>query len=179
MELYRQMFYWNISSDRSPNHIKASSLRVELIAGGVSRDQEDQVMARIETNVYREVSFLDYMAFVPLFLCAHENIVENPLDNSRDKFKGEKEVVLTPQKDMVPLGRPMTCEAALNMGSIPIPYVFEKRPGSSPRKRFRLVIPKPPKDTEPGTPDSNATPIISPIPPKMSRLEALKRQIRL
>lgn len=101
MGLYRAMFYWNVGSDRSQNFIKAASLRVELIAGGLSREQEDFVMEKVEQNEYREVSFLDYMAFVPLFLCTHENILDNPLDMRRDKFAGPNEEMLLPQRDMV------------------------------------------------------------------------------
>ena len=53
--LYRAMFYWNICSDRSSNYIKTTSLRIELIAGGLNRMQEDYVIEKIEPNIYREV----------------------------------------------------------------------------------------------------------------------------
>ena len=55
--LYRNMFYWNTCSDRSKNYIKATALRIELIAGGLSRVQEDYVMEKIEQNIYREVCY--------------------------------------------------------------------------------------------------------------------------
>ena len=51
------MFYWNTCSDRSKNYIKATALRIELIAGGLSRVQEDYVMEKIEQNIYREVCY--------------------------------------------------------------------------------------------------------------------------
>ncbi|XP_078487694.1 uncharacterized protein LOC100179464 [Ciona intestinalis] len=141
--LYRAMFYWNTSSDRSSNYIKVTSLRIELIAGGLSRAQEDYVINRIEPNPYREVSFIDYMAFIPLFLITHESIIDNPLDMSRDKISNDK--VLEAQRDMVPLGRPMTKAAATTMNSFPIPYEFEIQPGFTPAKRIRLKL-RVPKD---------------------------------
>ena len=54
--LYRAMFYWNTCSDRSSNYIKTTSLRIELIAGGLNRYQEDYVIEKIEPNMYREVT---------------------------------------------------------------------------------------------------------------------------
>ena len=54
--LYRSMFYWNTSSDRSANYIKATSLRIELIAGGLNRVQEEYVIQKIEPNMYKEVN---------------------------------------------------------------------------------------------------------------------------
>uniref|UniRef100_H2Y9S6 Uncharacterized protein n=1 Tax=Ciona savignyi TaxID=51511 RepID=H2Y9S6_CIOSA len=139
--LYRSMFYWNTSSDRSSNYIKVTSLRIELIAGGLNRDQEEYVIAKIEPNRFREVSFIDYMAFIPLFLTTHESIVNNPLDMSRNKFTQNK--LLEPMRDLVPLGRPMTQVGASTMKSFPIPYEFEVSQGPD-RKRIRLRIPQPP-----------------------------------
>ncbi|XP_076812994.1 uncharacterized protein LOC143459655 isoform X2 [Clavelina lepadiformis] len=175
--LYRSMFYWNTSSDRSANYIKATSLRIELIAGGLNRVQEEYVIQKIEPNMYKEVSFIDYMAFIPLFLTTHDSIIENPLDMSRDKFNNTK--ALEPQRDLVPLGRPMTQVGASSMQSIPIPYEFEKRPGSSLRKRIRLVTPKPKLPTpDPNDNDSLAGSFdsFSPVPPKVSRVTALRRE---
>jgi len=58
--LYRAMFYWNTTSDRSSNYIKATSLRIELIAGGLSRSQEDYVLEKMEPNMYREACTMIY-----------------------------------------------------------------------------------------------------------------------
>lgn len=173
--LYRNMFYWNTCSDRSKNYIKATALRIELIAGGLSRVQEDYVMEKIEQNIYREVSFIDYMAFIPLFLSTHETIVDNPLDMSRDKFTNTK--VLEPQRDLVPVGQRMTTLAASGeIKQIPIPYKFEKRPGSSLRKRIRLTIPKPPEPEPEKRRDSldSLDSLDFPIPSKMKKTTQTK-----
>lgn len=176
--LYRNMFYWNTCSDRSKNYIKATALRIELIAGGLSRVQEDYVMEKIEQNIYREVSFIDYMAFIPLFMTTHEQIVNNPLDMSRDKFNKTK--VLEPQRDLVPVGQPMsTLASSGQIKSIPIPYKFEKRPGSTLRKRIRLTIPKPPEPEPEKRRDSldSLDSLDFPLPSKLKKTAPVKKSI--
>jgi len=39
------------------------------------------------------------MAFIPLFLTAHESIIDNPLDMSRNKFNDAE--LVEPQRDLV------------------------------------------------------------------------------
>ena len=56
MELYKSMFYCNVRGDRDPNYIKADSLRIELIAGGLNWQQQDYVMDKMQPNEWREVS---------------------------------------------------------------------------------------------------------------------------
>ena len=166
MELYRAMFYCNAESDRDPNFIKAESLRIELIAGGLNWKQQDFIMDRLQPNAFMEVSFrtrfiikhhvmlkqemvnhiiehkmpvlqsepaylprwtrtrfgkhagyleghvlqisfLDYLCYVPLFLSMHENIVDNPLDMRDDKYDHmmRKASGGHRQRDMNPLGK--------------------------------------------------------------------------
>lgn len=109
MGLYKAMFYCNVESDRTSNFIKADSLRIELIAGGLNWKQQEHVMARLHPNVYNEISFLDYLVYVPLFLSMHDNIVDNPLDMSDQKYNHKLRQLSggTRQRDMNPLGMPM------------------------------------------------------------------------
>lgn len=109
MELYRSMFYCNAESDRDANFIKAESLRIELIAGGLNWKQQEFIMERLQPNAFFEISFLDYLCYVPLFLSMHENIVVNPLDMRDDKYD---HMMRKPsgghrQRDMNPLGQPL------------------------------------------------------------------------
>ncbi|XP_070572862.1 trichohyalin-like [Ptychodera flava] len=106
MALYKAMFYCNVNSDRSPNFITAESLRIELIAGGLNRAQEEYIMSKMKPNEFREINFIDYMAYIPLFMSMHENIVGNPLDRSY-KYTEKRE---EKQRDLVPLGLPMRKE---------------------------------------------------------------------
>lgn len=109
MGLYKAMFYCNVESDRTSNFIKADSLRIELIAGGLNWKQQEHVMARLHPNVYNEISFLDYLVYVPLFLSMHDNIVDNPLDMSDQKYNQKLRQLSggTRQRDMNPLGMPL------------------------------------------------------------------------
>ncbi|XP_012945585.1 trichohyalin, partial [Aplysia californica] len=74
LALYRDMFYHNIQSGLDPNFISADSLRIELIAGGLSWLQQQYVMEKMEISIANEISFLDYMCYIPLFLSMHDNI---------------------------------------------------------------------------------------------------------
>ncbi|KAK7484146.1 hypothetical protein BaRGS_00024635 [Batillaria attramentaria] len=68
MDLYKSMFYCNVNSDRDANFIKADSLRIELIAGGLNWKQQQHIMERLRPNFFNEISFLDYICYIPLFL---------------------------------------------------------------------------------------------------------------
>ncbi|XP_074645814.1 uncharacterized protein LOC141902071 [Tubulanus polymorphus] len=103
VDLYKAMFYCNQSSDRDANFITSESLRIELMAGGLSWKQQEYIMDKMQPNNFREISFLDYMAYIPLFLSMHENICDNPLDMSDKKYQPPPRK-LSIQRDMNPLG---------------------------------------------------------------------------
>ena len=56
IELYKAMFYCNGRGDRDPNYIKAEELKIELMAGGLSWEQQEFIMERVQPNEWREVS---------------------------------------------------------------------------------------------------------------------------
>ncbi|XP_046563193.1 uncharacterized protein LOC124272090 isoform X4 [Haliotis rubra] len=109
MDLYKAMFYCNVNSDRNSNFIKADSLRIELIAGGLNWKQQQYIMERLQPNYFNEISFLDYICYIPLFLSMHDNIVDNPLDMSDDKYDSmlRKPSGGHRQRDVNPLGQPL------------------------------------------------------------------------
>ncbi|XP_066931150.1 uncharacterized protein [Clytia hemisphaerica] len=82
---FRDMFYSN-EERGSNNFINVDQLRLELAAGGLSKEQEEDVLQQIQIDDSGEVSFLDYMAYIPLFISIHNNIVANALDNSRNRY---------------------------------------------------------------------------------------------
>ncbi|XP_032242088.2 uncharacterized protein LOC5516299 isoform X2 [Nematostella vectensis] len=90
LDLYKNMFY--VTGDRSATFISSENLRIELKAGGLSQIQEDHVIRHImqTSDDDKKISFLDYMAYLPLFLSIHENICANALDMSRDKYTKKK-----------------------------------------------------------------------------------------
>lgn len=55
MTLYKAMFYTNVKADRDPNFIKADSLKIELIAGGLNWKQQEFIIEKLQPNYYNEV----------------------------------------------------------------------------------------------------------------------------
>ncbi|XP_041349516.1 uncharacterized protein LOC121368836 [Gigantopelta aegis] len=117
MDLYQSMFYWNVNSDRDTNFIKADSLRIELIAGGLNWKQQEYIMERLQPNNYNEISFLDYICYIPLFLSMHDNIVNNPLDMSNNKYDAllRRPSGQSRQRDINPLGQPLSKKSSFQM----------------------------------------------------------------
>lgn len=58
MDLYKAMFYCNVESERDNNFIKADSLRIELIAGGLNWKQQEFIMERLQPNAFFEVLYI-------------------------------------------------------------------------------------------------------------------------
>ena len=81
MDLYRAMFYCNAESDRDANFIKAESLRIELIAGGLNWKQQEYIMDRLQPNAFFEVRItnytgnIQYRATISLPVKRHLNVV--------------------------------------------------------------------------------------------------------
>ncbi|XP_076448070.1 uncharacterized protein LOC143284853 [Babylonia areolata] len=116
LDLYMNMFYHNRRSDRDGNYIKADSLKIELIAGGLNWMQQQYIMEKMEVNNFGEISFLDYMCYIPLFLSMHDNIVDNPLDMSDQKYTlPPRTRPPSTQRDMNPLGYPLSRKSSLLM----------------------------------------------------------------
>ncbi|XP_071490763.1 uncharacterized protein [Diadema antillarum] len=104
MDLYSSMFYCSgTNGDRNDNFINKESLRIELKAGGLNRTQEDYVIEKMNADEHNKISFLDYMAYIPLFLSMHDNIINNPLDFAEKYNKPSTEI----QRDMNPIGLPL------------------------------------------------------------------------
>ncbi|XP_031573683.1 transcriptional regulator ATRX-like [Actinia tenebrosa] len=89
LDMYKNMFY--VAGNRSLSFISPADLRIELKAGGLNQNQEDHVIKHItQSSENGQISFLDYMAYLPLFLSIHQNICSNALDMSRDKYTSRK-----------------------------------------------------------------------------------------
>jgi len=83
INFFRDMFY--STAEMNGNVIGVSQLRLELAAGGLSEQKEEDILKHIQVDEGGDISFMDYMAYIPLFITIHNKIVENALDNSRDK----------------------------------------------------------------------------------------------
>ena len=69
--------------DPETNTIPLDQLCVELRAGGVSLQHEREVREKL--GHLSSLDLLDFMTYIPLFLMIHTSVVDNPLDDSRDK----------------------------------------------------------------------------------------------
>lgn len=65
MDLYKAMFYCNVESSRDNNFIKADSLRIELIAGGLNWKQQEFIMDRLQPNSFFEVCLQLALILIP------------------------------------------------------------------------------------------------------------------
>jgi hypothetical protein len=54
-------------------------LEVELRAGGLDDDDREAVLEHVRERNIEELSFLDYLAYMPLWLGIHHAIIDNPL----------------------------------------------------------------------------------------------------
>ncbi|CAH1801738.1 unnamed protein product [Owenia fusiformis] len=118
IQLYRDMFYTNLKSFGDPNHITTESLEIELMAGGLNKHQQIYLMDKLRgkpPKVKYEISFLDYIAYIPLFLSMHENICDNPLDMRDTKYEDNNDKADTLQRDMNPLNCPLKTDSSYMM----------------------------------------------------------------
>lgn len=74
---------WECNVDHETNKIPLEQLCVDLRAGGISLEHEDEV--RRTLSHLRALDLLDFLTYIPLFIMIHQSVVENPLDTSRDK----------------------------------------------------------------------------------------------
>ncbi|XP_052104237.1 zinc finger CCCH domain-containing protein 13-like [Mytilus californianus] len=113
LDLYKAMFYTNVPTYRDSNYVTEESLKIELMAGGLNWSQQEYVMEKMEPNTFGEISFLDYMCYIPLFLSMHDNICDNPLDMSNQKYQmPPRRRPPSVQRDMNPLSQPLSKQSA-------------------------------------------------------------------
>ncbi|MCI4388749.1 hypothetical protein PGIGA_G00089470 [Pangasianodon gigas] len=87
MKLYKakQLFLFLLEgqsegTEARQGRISAEQLLVELKAGGIREEHEDEV--RRELRSLRSLDLLDFLAHLPLFILIHNSIIANPLDDS-------------------------------------------------------------------------------------------------
>ena len=61
------MFYCNAGPERDANFIKAESLQIDLIAGGLNWKQQHHIMERLKPNIMSEVSTTMATSHEPLY----------------------------------------------------------------------------------------------------------------
>ena len=78
IEFFREMFYMNGEESRG-NYIQVDALDVELAAGGLDGEERKEIIEEIHTDESGAISFIDYMAYIPLLISIHERIINNAL----------------------------------------------------------------------------------------------------
>eukprot|EP00048_Salpingoeca_helianthica_P010111 m.144492 g.144492 ORF g.144492 m.144492 type:complete len:940 (-) comp15014_c0_seq1:256-3075(-) len=73
------------------NSITLEELEVELRAGGLDEEEREVVMNHVRERKIEELSFLDYLAYMPLWMGIHHAILENPLDPRYAQYVGDSD----------------------------------------------------------------------------------------
>lgn len=60
--------------------ISLDSLHLELLAGRMESDRVDAIIDSFRDSGIDPVTFLDYVAYIPLFANIHQEIIANPFD---------------------------------------------------------------------------------------------------
>ncbi|XP_046581386.1 uncharacterized protein LOC124288863 isoform X2 [Haliotis rubra] len=83
MKMFKCKTLWECNVDGDTNKISLEQLMIELRAGGVSYQHECEVREKLSHLV--ALDLLDFLTYVPLFIMIHESVVDNPLDDTREK----------------------------------------------------------------------------------------------
>ncbi|XP_033101627.1 uncharacterized protein LOC117104866 isoform X2 [Anneissia japonica] len=83
MKVFRakELFLWNV--DEATNQLSLERLMIELKAGGVSQEHQDEVKAKL--GHLGTLDVLDFLTYLPLFILMHSSVISNPFDTTRDK----------------------------------------------------------------------------------------------
>lgn len=74
---------WECNVDKETNRISLEQLCIELRAGGISEKHEREVREKL--GHLKSLDLLDFLTYVPLFIMIHQSVVDNPLNDVRDK----------------------------------------------------------------------------------------------
>lgn len=77
----KELFEWCIDEDTRLLHL--DRFLVELKAGGVSQNHQEEVELTLGSKGSWDL--IDFLSYLPLFIMTHESVVNNPLDDSREK----------------------------------------------------------------------------------------------
>eukprot|EP00112_Aurelia_sp_Birch-Aquarium-sp1_P024733 Seg796.5 transcript_id=Seg796.5/GoldUCD/mRNA.D3Y31 product="hypothetical protein" protein_id=Seg796.5/GoldUCD/D3Y31 len=78
MNWYKNMFYESAELDQ--NYVTLETVKLELFAGGMSVEEERQISEKLVDKENHQISFLDFVAHIPLFIVIHGKICSNALD---------------------------------------------------------------------------------------------------
>ncbi|XP_063970768.1 uncharacterized protein LOC129283131 isoform X14 [Lytechinus pictus] len=77
----KELFNWCL--DEKTRHFKMDRLLIELRAGGVSLEHQQECEDILGPK--GPMDMLDFLTYLPLFILMHDSVVDNPLDMTMDK----------------------------------------------------------------------------------------------
>ncbi|XP_065059401.1 uncharacterized protein LOC135686927 isoform X2 [Rhopilema esculentum] len=75
---YKSMFY--DSSELDKNFVGLETVKLELFAGGIGKEEEQQISEKIVDKDSNKISYLDFIAYIPLFIAIHDKICANAFE---------------------------------------------------------------------------------------------------
>ena len=75
---------WESCQDSDTNLMSKDKLILELKAGGISPTHENFVRKSL-TSSNKQLDFLDFLTYIPLFILIHRSVITNPFDDERSK----------------------------------------------------------------------------------------------
>eukprot|EP00056_Hartaetosiga_gracilis_P010099 m.148276 g.148276 ORF g.148276 m.148276 type:complete len:1319 (-) comp13251_c0_seq2:79-4035(-) len=78
-----QLFY--VNDPEKTGFISLEILDIEMQAGNLHKRHRKRVMEQVRAEGIVELSFMDYLAYIPLFFDIHENIMDNPLESTKQR----------------------------------------------------------------------------------------------
>lgn len=74
---------WQACSDPQTRVMSKERLIIELRAGGIESSRIDEVKKTLAANG-KDLDFLDFLTYIPLFLAIHNAVITNPFRSSVD-----------------------------------------------------------------------------------------------
>lgn len=79
----KKLFYFQVHENNNTT-LSLDELSIEIkSAGTVSRTDEDAILGVLQADNVQQMTFLDFLAYMPLFLKIHDSILSNPLEMQR------------------------------------------------------------------------------------------------
>jgi len=77
----KELFHLN--DPKGEGEIPLDTIEVILKAGRIAPEHEEDVMTKLEEKGFHTLSFLDFLAYVPLFVDIHDDINSNPTKSEK------------------------------------------------------------------------------------------------
>ncbi|XP_050393734.1 uncharacterized protein LOC126811836 isoform X1 [Patella vulgata] len=84
MEKCRELFSFLEDDIAPPGEATATSLALELTAGGLTPEHTSYVLGKFNREGRGLIDFMDFVTYIPLFVEIHQRIIKDPLSEDQD-----------------------------------------------------------------------------------------------